>query len=439
MILELSEISKIDFHAHQVGEMNLSQWIESIALSELESLIPAQALKVLMTARGDLFGVKITDEQKAASAKKAKEYEKSLGIPAMLEEVKKELTSLASFHDVVIYLSKIYDCKPVVSEIDGKIDEVLHANASAYVSKILDRENVSFALLDLIGLKDVEPPFPKDRAGMVFCPTKSILNPVWAAKLGSTSLDDSLELCEKEIKELKRRGFSGFKFDIAYYRPLYTQKVEERQARKAFSILRRTKPVGLDLWETVPIYGKDAAKRSLKEYQDFMMRYLISRAADLNVHVQYHTGLGGPGPHPNLSDSNPVALYDLLMDDDMKRTKVVLLHTGYPFVEEVAIMAAQFRNVYADISIGLLFHGAYRQSVRTILEHAPPQKVLYGSDAVEFPELYGYHGWFIKNNLAAILAEFTESHGWTEEFCMKVADMILNKNARGLGVRTVAV
>lgn len=161
-----------------------------------------------------------------------------------------------------------------------------------------------------------------------------------------------------------------------------------------------------------------------------MMRYLISRAADLNVHVQYHTGLGGPGPHPNLSDSNPVALYDLLMDDDMKRTKVVLLHTGYPFVEEVAIMAAQFRNVYADISIGLLFHGAYRQSVRTILEHAPPQKVLYGSDAVEFPELYGYHGWFIKNNLAAILAEFTESHGWTEEFCMKVADMILNKNAR---------
>jgi len=94
----------------------------------------------------------------------------------------------------------------------------------------------------------------------------------------------------------------------------------------------------------------------------------MSRAADLGQHVQFHIGCGGPGPHPNLSDANPILLYELLMDDAMKRTKVVLLHTGYPFSKEVAIMAAQFGNVYIEISTDptLSLHGAYRESLRTI-------------------------------------------------------------------------
>jgi predicted TIM-barrel fold metal-dependent hydrolase len=334
----------------------------------------------------------------------------------------------------MLYLSRTYGCKPVLSEIDTRIDAALHDNPTRYVSSVLDRENIQLALLDLLGHKDVEPPFPRGKFGLLFCPTKTILNPVWAMEHGSTNLDETLKLCEEEIKDVERRKFSGFKCEIAYFRTLQISDVGKDQANKAYRALRRTKPVDQDLWETVPIYRRSSDKHNLETYQDFMMRYLMSKAGDLGVHVQFHTGCG-LGPHPNLSQANPTLLYELLMDDAMKRTKVVLLHTGYPFVEEAALMAAQFPNVYIDISVLLLFHGAYKQSLRTILEFVPPQRILYSSDAITFSELYAYHGWFIKNALKETLTEFIASHSWTEERCMEVAEMILNKNAKHLEVR----
>lgn len=194
----------------------------------------------------------------------------------------------------------------------------------------------------------------------------------------------------------------------------------------------------MDLWETVPTYARGSDRRNLAAFQDYMIRYLMSRAGELKVHAQFHTGCGGPGPHPDLLNANPALLYDFLTDEQIKGTNVVLLHTGYPYVEETALMAAQFVNVYVDISIGLLFHGAYERSLRTILEFAPPQKVIFGTDAVEFAELFGYHSWFIKETLRRLLEEFTQTHGWSSDKCMEVAGMILNKNAKALGARKTA-
>lgn len=435
-MLDFSRIETIDFHAHSVREYNLSQWVEHLGLAMLESVIPKDVLRTVMIARGDLLGVHLTPERQKAYVKKAEQYEKSLGISNLLERQKRELTSLPSFDDLVLYLAKTYGCKPILTDIDRAIDDVLRADPTGYVSSVLDRENIKLALLDLLGHKDVEPPFPHRNFGLLFCPTKSIINPIWAMEHESTNLDDTLKLCEEEIKDVEKRKFSGFKCEIAYFRTMQIRDVDQDQANKAYKALRRAKPVGQDLWETVPIYRKSSDKHNLETYQDFMMRYVMSKAADLKVHVQFHTGCG-LGAH-NLSHANPTLLYELLMDDDMKRTKVVLLHTGYPFVEEAALMAAQFPNVYIDISVLLLFHGAYKQSLKTILEFVPHQKILYSSDAITFPELYAYHGWFIKSTLKEILTEFITSHGWNEERCMEVAEMILNGNAKGLGVRKAA-
>jgi len=78
MRLDFSGIGTIDFHAHQTRAFNLSQWVDSLALSQLESLISQDVLRILMTARGEVFGVKVPAEKQAALKKRAMEYEKSL-------------------------------------------------------------------------------------------------------------------------------------------------------------------------------------------------------------------------------------------------------------------------------------------------------------------------------------------------------------------------
>jgi hypothetical protein len=426
----------IDFHSHQVGKYNLSNFVDSIVLSQLQSIIPDKVLKELLLSQGEVFGVKAEPKDDNNLAKRVKKYEKIFNIPYHLDRLKKQLFSLPSFFDFLIYLSNIYNCKPVVSEIDNIINSFIAEDATEYVRNILDREKISLALLDLVGYKKVDPPFPQDRFGLLFCPTKTILNPLWAKEKGAKNIDDALDFSDKEIKSCIKIRFSGFKSDIAYHnRSLHIEKFENSIANKAFKSLMQTKPVSKDIWETVPIYKKDSDKRNLKIYQDYMLRFCMIKAGEINVPFQFHLGVGGPGPNPDLANANPVELYKTLKDDDVKKTKIVLLHRGFPFVDETSALASQFANVYLDISIPMFYHGVFKKSLETVLEFVPPQKILYGSDAFNLPELLSYNAWFTKKELNKILLEYSSLRGWTEDKCLEVANMIFYKNAKELGAK----
>jgi len=231
--LTCQKLRRIDFHAHQIRTYNLSEFIDSLVLFQLSSLIPEQILKKIMIVKDGLFG-EVKGEEHVRLMEKVRNYEEAWNIQALAERLRRHLTSTPAFFDFLRYLAIIYDCKTLIPEIDDKIGDIHSENAGSYVRSVLDRENIKLALLDLDGAMEVEPPFPPDRFGLLFCPTRSICNPVWAIDHGASSLDEVLELSEGLIKDCIKRKFSGFKSDIAFYRSLEIRRIDEDQVRGAW-------------------------------------------------------------------------------------------------------------------------------------------------------------------------------------------------------------
>lgn len=52
------------------------------------------------------------------------------------------------------YISKVYDCKPSVDELDKIITKNIHGDFKKYLESVMDREKISHVVLDLSRLTD---------------------------------------------------------------------------------------------------------------------------------------------------------------------------------------------------------------------------------------------------------------------------------------------
>ncbi len=141
--LTCQKLRRIDFHAHQIRTYNLSEFIDSLVLFQLSSLIPEQILKKIMIVKDGLFG-EVKGEEHVRLMEKVRNYEEAWNIQALAERLRRHLTSTPAFFDFLRYLAIIYDCKPLIPEIDDEIGDIHSENAGSYVRSVLDRENISW-------------------------------------------------------------------------------------------------------------------------------------------------------------------------------------------------------------------------------------------------------------------------------------------------------
>jgi predicted TIM-barrel fold metal-dependent hydrolase len=146
----------------------------------------------------------------------------------------------------------------------------------------------------------------------------------------------------------------------------------------------------------------------------------------------FHTGFGGPSPYPDLRNANPLPLHSIFNDENYRKTKFLILHQSYPYVKEAAILTSQFSHVYMDVSYFYLRPQTLQNSLRTILENAPPQKILYGSDTARLAETYGYSAWLFRIYLSRVLSEMGNNYSLSENELIEIAKMIMNENAEKL-------
>lgn len=122
----------------------------------------------------------------------------------------------------------------------------------------------------------------------------------------------------------------------------------------------------------------------------------LQAAEEKDLPVQFHTGHGG-GSWIDFPTMNPLCLVELLKDRRvMNRVRIVLLHGGHPHEEDTSYLTAQFANVYTDFS-GAFYLSSLKgvERMAALLERAPLDKVMYGSDGVMFPEISWFaHGRF---------------------------------------------
>lgn len=196
---------------------------------------------------------------------------------------------------------------------------------------------------------------------------------------------------------------------------------------------------GLDVWITSRqeaenayerIRRSDAAPGDEKALRCYLLLESMDIAAQKGLPVQFHTGAGG-GSWIDFKTMDPINLIDLLQDSRVKnRVKVVLLHGGHPHEENASYLTAQFANVYSDFS-GTFYLCSLKgvERMAALLERAPLDKIMYGSDGVMFPEISWFAHHQFRRQLEKLLNGLVAAGCMTAPRAAETARMFCYDNA----------
>jgi len=146
--------------------------------------------------------------------------------------------------------------------------------------------------------------------------------------------------------------------------------------------------------EVEKIYSRWIGQRTpdaddYKLLQDFIFRYIALECGRLGMPVHLHA-MAGAGSYFSISGVNPLLLEPLFNDPRLRKTNFVLLHGGWPYVQEIGALL-QKPNVYLDISSQDLIVPPHTEAqwLREWLE-LEPDKVLFGTDGYPYNDELGW-------------------------------------------------
>ena len=220
----------------------------------------------------------------------------------------------------------------------------------------------------------------------------------------------------------QKRGGVAIKFEAAYFRTLY---FSDPPREKAEAIYAKYHPGG------VP------SADEYRLFQDYILRVIIDQAGKLKIPVHFHTAVG-IGDYFSLRQGNVLNLENILRDVRYKNTTFVLVHGGWPYEREAALLTA-VKNVYLDTSFQseLLYPSQFKPVLKQLLT-IYPDKMMYGSDSFPFNDALGAEESFwlaahtTRTALAAALAELVSERAISEPKALELARLYLHDNARKL-------
>lgn len=225
------------------------------------------------------------------------------------------------------------------------------------------------------------------------------------------SFDDHLEFTRAGLEHFAKQGCPAMKLHCGYLRSLHFAEVPRAEAARLFAR---------------PAHDPEEYHR----LQDFLMRHALSCCVDLGLPVQVHASIGGISPGLRLGDANCTNLQNLMLDEKLRRLKLILLHGGYPFWREAGYLAENYANVYVEFSwLTFLFRRSLKPMLEEWLELAPCSKFMFGTDAYT-PECYYAATVNAREVLGEVVAELVEEGAWTARQGEDVIRRLLRENAR---------
>ena len=191
-------------------------------------------------------------------------------------------------------------------------------------------------------------------------------------------------------------GCAGFKAFIAYRTGLAAQP--DVPLREADRSLRSELPV----------------RRRGKACRDLLLQRALGLASELGLPVHVHAGIGDSDLR--MAEADPLLLEALLDTREGSAAKVVIIHGAYPFHEELAYLAATRPRVWADLSMSNLYAPAtFGARLLAMLDLAPAEKLLLGTDGHDQPEIFWYGAWVVRTGwqLARRQLEETGARPWS--------------------------
>ncbi len=221
------------------------------------------------------------------------------------------------------------------------------------------------------------------------------------------------------LEKQRRQGAVAEKFEAAYLRSLAFDKPDRAAAAKIY-----LSPRPLD-------------QSAYKPLQDFLFHYIALECGRLGMAVHIHTNAGAGG-YFDVNGGNPMNLEPTLNDPELRKTKFVMLHGGWPFTREITALLTK-PNAYLDFSAQdlALPPAALAHTIREWLEYVP-EKVLFATDAYPYIPEMGWEesGWIAaragRQALTIALTAMMRDGEITRARASELARMVLRDNARAL-------
>jgi predicted TIM-barrel fold metal-dependent hydrolase len=227
-------------------------------------------------------------------------------------------------------------------------------------------------------------------------------------------LDSYLGLIDAVLDHYKANNAIALKFTSAYIRTLWFDEVDKDEAAAIFS-------------EALRANLTDKAK--YKKIQDFLARYICAKAGELDLPVHFHTGFGYTATLKSL-DSSPLNLESIFSDMRYKKTRVVMLHAGYPRGPQIESMLEK-KNIYVEFSATNWM--VYWDNLADLLYqwlsyHGLSEKIMFGSDAGT-PVFYWIAAENSRRALYIALSKLIDMKRFDEAKAIDIARKIMRDNA----------
>jgi len=411
-MIDVMNIPIIDFHAHICDPNNISQVVDILFSRYLHTCLDPDIYKKYTQIRSKVKSA-CDEKERKIEMENLSSFSKNLGLHSLRARFEGQLLTIPAFSEFLRYMARSHSCAPDIVLIDKAMTEELK-NPRKYHTDVLNRENIVRVILDLFGENTISDSFPAEKASWVYRIDK-MLQPSWVIDKGFTSLNQVSEYIIDDLHSVVKKGCIGFKSAMAYSRTVELSNPTQQQANDALREL---------------LNNPNNTFKNLIVYQDYLIRQILIEAGLLDMPFLYHLGPGGPSPRPDSRNLDPDGLRSILDDPNMRKTRIVILHCGYPHTEKAAIMGYQYSNFYIDLSVPIFFHGYLERCLITLLQFTPHQKLFYGSDAYHTPETYAFDAYFFKKTIKNVLTRLKNRYNMPEEEMKTICTRIFHENAK---------
>jgi hypothetical protein len=322
------------------------------------------------------------------------------------------------------------------------------SGGTAYFDSILDKLNVDICLANRAMMAPYLDPqrfhwvffgdsffFPFDngerRASTpdmgVYVPLQEKMLSRWKQQEGVQGLPADLAGYEDFVRRTmadnqQKHGAVAIKYEAAYFRSLHFTDPPREKAEAIYVKFHA---------------GGVPSPDEYRIFQDYIFRVMVDQAGKLHLPMHFHSAVG-IGDYFSLHNGNVLNLENVVRDARNKNVTFVLVHGGWPYEREAALLTA-VKNVYLDTSFQseMLYPSQFKEVLKLLLT-LYPDKMMYGSDAFPFSDALGAEESFwlaartTRTALAAALAELVEEGAISEPKALELARNYLHDNAARL-------
>jgi predicted TIM-barrel fold metal-dependent hydrolase len=347
---------------------------------------------------------------------------------------------------VVRELALLLGCDPDPEIVTKTRDTAYLRDPRGYVERLWNAASIEMVIFDT-GAPTVEDVSLESIRTLLPCPFRTIHRidaAIHDLLIGESDFDEALTAFRRSIdRAVQEDRPVALKSVGSTFTGLDVELFEEEDARRAYSELRstgrlvprvsKTRSPDESIYSEFPIeIHRRHAPREEKVVRDFLLTEGMRKALEYDIPFNFHTALGG-GPYFDMNRAHPFLLHDVLANDELRKTKIVLVHGGYPWAAESGYLANQFDNVYVDLGEMFPMSGPGMKSrFAALLEMAPVNKIMFGSDGFGIPEVFWFAAVQGKRSVKGALEDL-EREGWVlHRQAEDIARMVFGENARKL-------